>query len=182
MPKQKTDNYLTGKLLVATPLVQDGYFTKSVIYIVSHNAGGATGIIVNQVIQDLESSSIFDYLNIHHAEGAECPVYFGGPVESARGFILHTDEAPYHPIALSGNVELLRKIATGNGPRKSLFVLGYTGWEAGQLDSEILENSWFIIPATEELVFGESNEAKWQQAIASLGIDLTRLSNEAGHA
>lgn len=178
-----TNGYMAGKLLVATPLVNDDYFARSVIYLLSHDEEGAMGIIINHTIKDMHCSSVLNHLNISYARSEDdAPVYFGGPVESARGFILHTDDSPYNAIALSANVEMLKEIASGDGPRKSLFALGYAEWEAGQLDMEIQENSWIVIPATEELVFDANNATKWSDALKSLGIDIKRFSNIVGHA
>jgi putative transcriptional regulator len=117
------------------------------------------------------------------------PVHFGGPVESSRGFVLHTSD--YHQdstlvidddIALTATVDVLRAIARGTGPRRRVLALGYAGWAPGQLDAEIQANGWLLVPPDLDLVFGLDNDRKWQQAIAKIGIDLSLLSSEVGHA
>lgn len=177
-----TEGYLTGRLLIATPLVQDSYFAHSVIYMLSHDDEGAMGIIINHTIKDMSCSSLLGHLNIHCAEGYDSPVHYGGPVESGRGFVLHTDDSPYGSITLSANIEVLKEIASGDGPRKSIFALGYAEWEAGQLDSEIMENSWLVGTPTEALVFDTNNSTKWSDAVKSLGVDIKRFSTAIGHA
>jgi putative transcriptional regulator len=184
-----TEGYLTGQLLVATPALNDSYFHKAVIYILSHSEEGAMGIVVNHVIQNLSSSLILSHLNINQSDQhKDMPIHFGGPIESQRGFVLHTRDYNIDtfqldtPIALSSNLQILKEIALGNGPHKSLFALGYAGWEAGQLEAEIAENSWINLPATEELVFDVTNSNKWEIAVGSLGINALRFSAQAGHA
>lgn len=186
---EMNEGYLTGQLLVATPALTESYFDKAVIYVLSHNADGAMGIVINHIIQNLSSSLIFNHLNIEHAEqDQDMPIHFGGPIESQRGFVLHTRDYNVDtfqlstPIALSSNVQILKEIASGAGPSKSLFALGYAGWEAGQLEAEIAENSWLTMPATEEVIFDISNSNKWDHAIKSVGINSLRFSVDAGHA
>jgi putative transcriptional regulator len=189
-PLNELENgYLTGQLLVATPVLNDSHFDKAVIYILSHTEEGTMGIVVNHIIQNLSSSLIFTHLNIDHSgPGKDMPIHFGGPIESQRGFVLHTRDYDVDtfelstPIALSSNMQILKEIAAGAGPSKSLLALGYAGWEGGQLESEIAENSWLNIPATEELVFDRSNSSKWEKAVKSIGIDALHFSTYAGHA
>jgi len=183
------DGYLTGQLLIATPAMNESYFNKTVIYILSHSAEGAMGIIVNNVIQNLSSTLIFNHLNIERGQlHKDMPIHLGGPVDSQRGFVLHTIDYTIdtlqvtEPIALSSNLQILKDIAAGSGPNKSLLALGYAGWEAGQLENEMAENSWLTIQATEELVFDVSNQTKWDVAIKSIGINTLHFSREAGHA
>jgi putative transcriptional regulator len=120
---------------------------------------------------------------------SEMPVHFGGPVESSRGFVLHSTDYLQDStlvidddIALTATVDVLKAIARGEGPVQRVLALGYAGWAPGQLDAEIQANGWLLVPADHQLVFGLDNPGKWQQAMAKLGIDLSLLSNEAGHA
>lgn len=187
----KQKGYLAGQLLVATPSVQDSCFAKSVIYVLAHDDSGAMGIVVNQVINNANCSLIFNHLEIDCSGLKEdLPIHFGGPVESARGFVLHTRDYEegalqlvHTPIALSSNVQILKEIASGRGPSKSIFALGYAGWEPGQLDAELETNSWLTVPATEDLVFETSNSTKWQKAVRAAGIkNPYNLMPDVGHA
>lgn len=183
-------NYLEGQLLIATPSLRFSCFERSVIYLCVHNEGGAMGIIINQTINDIKSSLIWDYFKIDTKDQQiTLPVHFGGPVESARGFILHSDdykkpEALHvrNGLALSSNLEILKDISSGAGPENKIFALGYAGWGPNQLESEIEANSWISVPATRELVFGTDNSAKWNKAAKSIGVDLYKFSSEVGHA
>jgi len=182
--------YLEGQLLIATPGLQFSCFAKAVIYVCSHSQHGAMGIIINQALEDLSSSILWQHFNIDtHGQQIYMPVHFGGPIDSARGFILHSadyqkpDTINIHQgVALSSSVEILKDIAKGDGPKQRLFALGYAGWGPNQLEKEIEANSWLNVPANNELVFGMDNKAKWQQAARTVGVDLYRLSSQVGHA
>ena len=182
--------YLTGQLLIAMPAMPDQRFQRSVIYICAHNPDGAMGLVVNRLIDSLTFSSLLSQLGVE-AEGgpADMPVHFGGPVESSRGFVLHSSDYLQDStlvidddIALTATIDVLKAIARGAGPRHRVLALGYAGWAPGQLDAEIQANGWLLVPADLDLVFGGENDAKWQRAIAKIGIDLSLLSSEAGHA
>jgi putative transcriptional regulator len=181
---------MTGQLLVAMPQMRDARFTRSVIYICAHTGDGAMGLVVNRLIDSLSFQSLLAQLGVE-AKGvpADLAVHFGGPVESSRGFVLHTSD--YHQdstlviddeIALTATVDVLRAIASGTGPRRCVLALGYAGWAPGQLDAEIQANGWLLVPPDLDLVFGLNNDTKWERAIAKIGIDLSLLSSEAGHA
>ena len=181
---------LSGQLLVAMPQMSDPRFARTVVYLCAHSADGAMGLVVNRLIDSLSFGSLLAQLGVE-PEGApaDMPVHFGGPVESSRGFVLHTSD--YHQdstlviddeIALTATVDVLRAIARGTGPRRRVLALGYAGWAPGQLDAEIQANGWLLVPADLDLVFGGDNDSKWQQAIAKIGIDLSLLSSEVGHA
>ena len=181
---------LSGQLLVAMPQMSDPRFARTVVYLCAHSADGAMGLVINRLIDSLSFGSLLAQLGVE-AEGApaDMPVHFGGPVESSRGFVLHTSD--YHQdstlviddeIALTATVDVLRAIARGTGPRRRVLALGYAGWAPGQLDAEIQANGWLLVPADLDLVFGGDNDSKWQQAIAKIGIDLSLLSSEVGHA
>jgi putative transcriptional regulator len=148
------------------------------------------GLVINRLIDSLSFASLLDQLGVEvQAPGADMPIHFGGPVESSRGFVLHSADYVQDStlvidddIALTATIDVLKAIAKGDGPRQCVLALGYAGWAAGQLDAEIQANGWLMVPADHELVFGIDNESKWQRAIAKLGVDLSLLSLEAGHA
>ncbi|MBI1275983.1 YqgE/AlgH family protein [bacterium] len=188
--KKKTGRYLEGQLLIATPQLTGSCFEKSVIYICAHNDEGAMGIIINQPMEALKSKDVFSQLNIHLSKQAnEVKVYFGGPVESARGFVLHSADYTLNDtlmlgddMALTCTIEILKDIAAGRGPKDAMLALGYAGWGAGQLESELETNSWLVSPVTHELVFLTTDDEKWQTAAALGGVDIFKLSGDVGHA
>ena len=187
----KNDPYLTGKLLVAMPGMQDPRFAKAVIYMCAHNSDGAMGLVINRLIDSLSFPDLLAQLGIESVGiGDQIKIHFGGPVESSRGFVLHSPDyrrdatlVVDDSVALTATVDILKAIAAGGGPRYSLLALGYAGWGPGQLDDEIKANGWLHVPADDNLVFGGENmDAKWDQAMAKLGIDPRMLSDSAGHA
>ena len=183
-------DYLTGQLLIAMPNMRDPRFTRTVIYVCAHNADGAMGLVVNRLVGSVTFPDLLDQLGIDtEAITEEIRVHFGGPVESGRGFVLHSGE--YHHastlqvselMALTATIDILQDIAKGAGPRRSLLALGYAGWGPGQLDSEIQSNGWLNVSADEQLVFDEDLDGKWERAIGKLGVDPSLLSGDAGHA
>jgi putative transcriptional regulator len=181
---------LAGHLLIATPVVKGSCFERSVIYLCAHNKDGAMGIIVNYPVETVAFREIFDQLGIGSAPGARgLPIHFGGPVESSRGFVLHGGGyQPQHSIIsrdgiyVTASVSILQDLAEGQGPEKGMLALGYAGWAAGQLESEIETGSWIVAAASPELMFDADNETKWSLAISSMGIDLGHLSTHVGHA
>lgn len=185
-----TETSLTGQLLVAMPNMADPRFSRSVVYLCAHSADGAMGLVVNRLIDSLSFDSLLEQLGVElETLDSEMPVHFGGPVESSRGFVLHSTDylqdstlVIEDDIALTATVDVLKAIARGEGPAQRVLALGYAGWAPGQLDAEIQANGWLLVPADHQLVFGLDNQGKWQQAMAKLGIDLSLLSNEAGHA
>ncbi len=184
------ESSLTGQLLVAMPQMADPRFARSVVYLCAHSADGAMGLVVNRLIDSLSLNSLLEQIGVEEAAGGgDMPIHFGGPVESSRGFVLHTTDyiqdstlVIEDQIALTATIDVLKAIARGEGPRRKVLALGYAGWAPGQLDAEIQANGWLLVPADLDLVFGVDNESKWQRAIAKIGIDLTLLSSEAGHA
>jgi putative transcriptional regulator len=181
---------LAGQLLVAMPQMQDPRFARSVIYLCAHNEEGAMGLIVNKLLESLTLPELLKQLDIAAAglSGA-APVHFGGPVDSGRGFVLHSadyvEEATLvvgGQFALTATLDILRAMGRGEGPRRSLMALGYAGWGPGQLDAEIQANGWLHVAADETIVFDEELSDKWQRAIAKIGVDPFALSGEAGHA
>ncbi|MCP5368546.1 MAG: YqgE/AlgH family protein [Hyphomicrobiales bacterium] len=189
-PAANEDGYLTGQLLVAMPGMPDPRFDRTVIYMCAHNEEGAMGLVVNKSLDSLTFSELLDQIGI---DSGGCDkarsVHFGGPVEAARGFVLHSadyvrdatmvvDDA----VALTATMDILRAIAEGEGPNKAILALGYAGWGPGQLDSEIKANGWLHVDADDELLFGPELETKWERAMVKLGIDPRMLSDNAGHA
>ena len=182
--------YLTGQLLVAMPQMQDTRFERSVIYVCVHNEDGAMGLVVNQLASEFTFTDLLQQLEIDVGDAAgRVPIYIGGPVESGRGFVLHTSDYTQggtitvdSEICLTATIDILKDIAAGAGPHHSLLALGYSGWGAGQLDDEIQKNSWLNVAADESLLFGGDLEHKWERSIAKLGVDVSLLSGEAGHA
>ncbi|HWK46127.1 MAG TPA: YqgE/AlgH family protein [Stellaceae bacterium] len=181
---------MTGQLLIAMPQMRDPRFARSVLYICSHSAKGAMGIVVNKVLDNLTLPELMEHLSVPTT--IELPpnrIHFGGPVDTARGFVLHSCDyiendtmVIGHDLALTATLEILKAIGRGDGPRQNLLALGFAGWEPGQLDAEIQANSWLNAPADEAIVFDDAIDSKWQRAIAKLGVDATLLSGEAGRA
>jgi len=182
--------YLEGQLLVAMPTMGDPRFARSVIYMCAHSDEGAMGLVVNKLLESLSFTDLLKQLDIE-AESVDqrIRVHFGGPVESARGFVLHSTDYTHeatmqvdNEFALTATVDVLKAMAEGKGPRRSMLALGYAGWAPGQLDREIQENGWLNVPADEELVFDETQDGKWERAVGRLGIDPGNLSGVAGRA
>ena len=181
---------LSGQLLVAMPHMEDPRFARTVVYMCAHSDDGAMGFVVNRLIDSMRFDTLMDQLGLDSAKARpDLPVHFGGPVEASRGFVLHSTDLIQEAtllieddIALTATTEMLKAIGDGEGPERCVLALGYASWGAGQLDREIQENGWLLVPADEQLVFGENNDAKWEGALTKLGIDLSLLSTEAGHA
>jgi len=194
----KPSIYLDGQMLIAMPSIGDPRFEKSLIYLCAHSENGAMGIIVNKRSPMISFAELLDRLEvIPESERISLPVdvsglqvQFGGPVEPARGFVLHTSD--YYSaettlpiderVALTATLDILRAIAGGQGPRRVLLALGYAGWGPGQLESEIHHNGWLHCAADEELLFNHDLDAKYISALAKIGVDPSMLSAEAGHA
>jgi putative transcriptional regulator len=184
------DASLIGQLLVAMPQMRDSRFERSVIYMCAHSAEGAMGLVLNKLFDQISFPDLLDQLNIKTGPRTkQILVHFGGPVESGRGFVLHSDDyvrdgtlTITDGFALTATIDILRAIADGEGPRSSLLALGYAGWGPGQLETEIQQNGWLTVPADPLLVFDGDLEAKWTRALAKLGVQPSALSGEAGHA
>lgn len=182
--------YLSGQFLVAMPTMEDTRFEKSVIYVCAHSEDGAMGLIVNKPLEELQFPDILEQIGIESTPACErITVHCGGPVESARGFVLHSSDYQRdgtlvvdETVALSATTEILKAIAYGTGPKKSLMALGYAGWGEGQLDEEIKSNAWLCIPADGELLWTYDDDAKWDGALGRLGISPAMLVGDAGHA
>lgn len=181
---------LEGKLLVAMPTMGDPRFERTVIYMCAHSPEGAMGLVVNKPAEHISFPELLGQLGIEAETDVEqIRVLSGGPVESGRGFVLHSDDYTQattmevgESVALTATVDILRAIASGHGPRKCLFALGYAGWGPGQLDAEIQANGWLHVDADPDLLFSADFERKWGKAIAKLGFDIAHLSGTAGRA
>lgn len=191
MSSRDDDGHLTGMLLVAMPTMQDPRFAHSVIYLCAHSREGAMGLVVNQVVDNVTLPNVIGQLGIETSvlSDADSLVHFGGPVETSRGFVLHSPDYVLEStliiddsFALTATVDVLRAIADGSGPRRRFFALGYAGWAPGQLDREIQDNGWMMVPADPDIVFSHDHETKWHRALAKLGVDPSLLSTAAGHA
>lgn len=187
--------YLDGQLLIAMPTMGDKRFHRSVIYLCTHSAEGAMGIILNQRAKNISFEDLLGQLKIRKdeaivAEFLQLPVHVGGPVSTERGFVLHSNDYKSNDatmtisngICLTATVDILRAMATGRGPKHSILALGYSGWAAGQLETEIQANGWLHCASDSELIFDADLELKYERAISKLGIDLSHLVSEAGHA
>ena len=182
--------YLTGNLLIAMPQMEDPRFARTVIYLCAHTSEGAMGLVVNKLMDSVAFPDLLDQLKIDTGgDEEEILVHFGGPVESGRGFVLHSADYVHDStlvindeVALTATIDILRSIAEGDGPKRSLLALGYAGWGPGQLDTEIKSNGWLHVAADSDLMFGPDQDAKWQRAMDKIGIDPRMLSEDAGHA
>jgi putative transcriptional regulator len=185
-------------MLIAMPGIGDPRFERSVVFVCAHSPDGAMGLVINKMVEDITFAEMLQRLDILSekdpirlpARTRDFSVQFGGPVETGRGFVLHTTD--YYvddstlpiddQIGLTATLDVLRAIATGEGPRNALLALGYSGWAPGQLEHEIHQNGWLHCEADESLLFDLDIEQRYQAALGKLGIDLSMLSSEAGHA
>jgi len=197
--KRKGRNYayLDGQLLVAMPIMTDKRFARSVIYMCAHSAEGAMGLIINRRASHISFSELLKQLSIMpdgaddvEIELEDMDVHVGGPVETQRGFVLHS--ADYYVadstlpiddgVSLTATIDILKAIAGGKGPDRAILALGYAGWRAGQLESEIAANGWLHCPADAGLLFDRDLEQKYERALSKIGIDPSHLVSDAGHA
>ncbi|MGL4397612.1 MAG: YqgE/AlgH family protein [Hyphomicrobium sp.] len=189
---------MEGQLLVAMPRMTDKRFARSVIYLCAHSQEGAMGLIINQRANHISASDLLERLGITTPardddaanDMLSLSIQVGGPVESGRGFVLHSSDyfaedstlAIERGVCLTATLDILKAIADGKGPNRALLALGYAGWSPGQLESEIQANGWLNCPADADLIFDTDLEAKYTRAMAKIGIDLSYLVNDAGHA
>jgi putative transcriptional regulator len=180
---------LTGHFLIATPQMPDPRFREQVIYICAHTWEGAMGVAINKPNTEITMLEILLSTNIPLPPGPLPPVYTGGPVEMESGFILYSSEVHRSSalsitptIALSRESRLLEDISKGQGPKDFLFLLGYAGWGPGQLEAELLENSWLTVPGDKDILFHTPDESKWKTAAHRFGIDISMLSGTVGNA
>ena len=190
--------YLDGQLLIAMPVMGDPRFERSVIYLCAHSSEGAMGIMVNRPAGSIDFPEQLVQLNIINkadqiklkGNAETMKVLRGGPVDTGRGFVLHSSDFYIENatlkiadgICLTATIDILKAIAKGVGPKHAILALGYAGWAPGQLENEIQENGWLHCDADPELIFGEDIEEKYARALRKIGIDPGMLSNEAGHA
>jgi putative transcriptional regulator len=188
-PQTATD-FLTGQLLIAMPTMEDPRFAQSVIYLCAHTLEGAMGLVLNRPLQRPKFDDLLRQLEVAPLPPARrIRLCAGGPMDNARGFVLHTADWTGEgslrvddSLALTASLDVLKAIAEGNGPREGLLALGYAGWGPGQLDAEIQQNAWLSVPADETIVFDADHDTKWRRALAKLNIDPLLLSGAAGHA
>lgn len=178
--------YIGGQLLVATPAMPDERFKRSVIYMCLHDAQGALGLVLNKALASPTPAELFQQLDIDPpTEGDLRSTIWGGPVEPERGFVLHSldykrdDTAAVggDRLGLTASLEILRDMARGAGPAKAILALGHSGWAPGQLDRELQDNGWFVVPPDDGLIFDDDYDGKWSRSLAKLG---GRLSHDPG--
>jgi len=181
---------LTNHFLIAMPNMVDPYFARSLTLVCEHSEQGALGVVINRPI-DMSLLTLFERLNIELGprELHEMPVYFGGPVQTDRGFVLHSPAGPWNStlavtpnLGLTTSRDILEAVGAGNGPKRLLVTLGYSGWAAGQLEHEIKQNAWLTVPANEQIIFDLPAEERLPAAMQLLGVSYASLSDEAGHA
>ena len=184
------EDSLSNQLLIAMPGMADPNFNSTVTLICEHNAEGALGIVINRPMS-LNLGGLLDQLSLQQADesAASSPILDGGPVGRERGFVLHNPQEAFESsVAVSTDIQLtlsrdvLDAMAAGSGPDKSVVALGYAGWEAGQLEQEMLQNTWLNVPASPEIVFDVPFTERWSVAAEIIGIDISQISPHVGHA
>ncbi len=198
-PRASAEGYLDGQLLIAMPVMSDPRFARSVIYVCAHSEDGAMGLIINQRASHISFPDLLERLGIVTSANGDAGVdedvgrmsiHVGGPVETGRGFVLHSSDyyaddstLPIEDgVCLTATIDILKAIAAGNGPNRAILALGYAGWSPGQLESEIHANGWLSCQADLDLIFDLDVEEKYERALSKLGIDPIHLVNAAGHA
>ncbi len=181
---------LTHHFLIAMPNMADPYFSKTLTYICEHNDQGALGIVVNRPI-DMTLQALFERLSLSMSDPAlsEAPIYFGGPVQTDRGFVLHEPAGNWQStlrvgeaIGLTTSKDILEAVGRGEGPKRMLVTLGYAGWSPGQIEQELSQNAWLTVAAKDAILFDIPAEERLPQAMQLLGVDYAKLQDEAGHA
>jgi putative transcriptional regulator len=182
--------YLNNQFLIAMPGMNDPNFSHTVTLVCDHGPQGALGIVINRGLS-MSMGEVFEQLGVEHSRSrvSEQPVLQGGPVQTERGFVLHSPgESWESTLAVSGRIHLttsrdvLDALARGEGPERAVIALGYAGWDAGQLEEEMANNSWLSVAADEQLIFETPIEDRWHAAGLLLGVDLMRITSDAGHA
>jgi putative transcriptional regulator len=185
-----SSQYLTNQFLIAMPTLADANFAQTVTYICEHNEAGALGLVINRPLK-MKTAEVFEQLKmpLPPPELAERNVLHGGPVQTDRGFVVHTAGRRWDAtlpvsdrIHVTTSRDILDAIARGEGPQVAFIALGYAGWDAGQLESELAANAWLTVPCDERILFETPFEQRWHAAARLLGIDLSTLSSEVGHA
>ena len=187
----KTASYnLTGHFLIAMPSLNDSFFNQAVTYICEHDEAGSFGLIINQQT-DIDLKQVIKEMKIESDDNYEKDqsIFIGGPVDQGRGFILHRPTGNWTSslivndnVALTTSKDILQAIANNEGPEDCLVALGYAGWSAGQLEQEMADNTWLSCPADEQIIFNTPVEERWKAAAKLIGVDLSLMSNDAGHA
>ena len=181
---------LTHHFLIAMPSMADPYFAKSLAYVCEHNDRGALGVVINRPI-DMTLQALFERLSLtlKHKDLSDAPIYFGGPVQTDRGFVLHEPAGNWQStlrvgdaIGLTTSKDILEAVGRGEGPQKLLVTLGYAGWSAGQLEHELGQNAWLTVEAQDAIIFDLPSEERLPAAMELLGVDYARLADSAGHA
>ncbi|MCQ4632000.1 YqgE/AlgH family protein [Shinella lacus] len=196
LKNRRERGFLDGQFLIAMPGMADSNFSRTVVYICAHSDDGAMGFVINRP-QQLSFSDVLLHLDLLGEDEVirlpgstlDFPIRCGGPVESGRGFVLHSDDYMSESsipvsddICLTATLDIVRAISRGRGPQKGLMMLGYAGWGAGQIENEIGANGWLSCPAQEELIFDTNLDSKYERALGLMGISPAMLSAEAGHA
>jgi putative transcriptional regulator len=180
---------LTNHFLIAMPGMADPFFARTVTYLCQHSPEGALGIIVNRP-SELLLADVMEQMEIEVRvpEIGQIPIYFGGPVQPERGFVLHEPVGAWSStlrvsdtIALTTSRDILEAVSVGEGPKKLLVALGYAGWGQGQLEKEIVQNSWLNAPADQSIIFDQPPASRWKAAAELMGVDISLLTSQAGH-
>lgn len=190
MGPNELSQYFAGHLLVAMPHMQDPRFKEAIIFMCGHDEQGAMGIVINKLIEAVSLEDLLEQLGLDpELPGHELRVHYGGPVELGRGFVLHTSDylgensvEITSEVALSASTNVLQDVVDGHGPDHLLLALGYAGWSSGQLESEIMENGWLLLPAEASILFDPDPESLWRRTLQKFGVDPDHLSTESGHA
>ncbi len=181
---------LTNHFLIAMPSMADPHFSRTLTYVCEHSDQGALGIVINRPI-DMTLQALFERLSLELGDHglAAAPIYFGGPVQTDRGFVLHVPAGNWQAtlrvrdaIGLTTSKDILEAVGRGEGPQKILVTLGYAGWSAGQLEHELAQNAWLTVEAKDAIIFDLPAEERLAAAMELLGVDYARLADEAGHA
>lgn len=186
----QSPEFLTNQFLIAMPALSDPNFNRTVTLICEHNGDGALGLVINRPT-DMSLGDIFAQMSLEEpaADSASLPVLQGGPVQQERGFVIHDGTTEWNStlmvadgIRVTTSRDILVSMAKGDGPDNAVVLLGYAGWGAGQLESEMAANAWLTVPANEEIIFGLPYEERWRKAAELIGVDIRTLSGDIGHA
>jgi|TARA_R110002126_G_scaffold13118_7_gene57208 putative transcriptional regulator len=184
-------SYLAGKLLVAMPNIDDDSFKNATIFMCAHDEKGAMGLIVNDKMPNIDFEQLLLKLKIEHGDhkSIKIPVLRGGPLDSSRGFVLHSKDFNRKDtinvderFSVTGTMDALKAIADGSGPNEAIFMLGYSSWDAGQLEEELRDNSWIIVDADKDIIFNTTPDKVWRKAMSKIGVNPDMISNVTGNA
>lgn len=186
---KSNDNYLTGKCLISMSSIEDERFFNTIIYICSHTKDGAMGFVLNKTINEFSFLDLANQLPITILQPIrEISLHNGGPLEKVRGFVIHSTDYIQkdtividESIAVSSSIDVIKDIAFGSGPKENIIALGYAAWAPKQLEEEIINNTWLVADGSTDLIFRTKDEDKWQKAIDSLGIDVSKIHKTTGH-